>query len=139
MTRVKPHLKLSLIEEARRSEKPRLADMPNLWAFNFNYLDTAQGQTFDDWHNEQLLVKLLEHIRHYSEVPCAKALNDGKFVRYKCFPPNSEFKHPEKVPEDAVWARIKLQGKTRFCGHIYRNVFYAVFLDKNHQFCPSEY
>jgi hypothetical protein len=86
MPRVKPHLKRSLIEEARRAIKPRLADMPHLWAFNFNYLDTVQGQSFEDWHNAKLLVTLLDHLRHYSQVACSAALNDGKFISYKCFP-----------------------------------------------------
>ena len=139
MTRLKPHLKRSLIADARSSAKPLLADMPtNLWAFNFKYLDTTQGQTFDDWHGAGLLVRLLEHMRHYSQVPCSNALNDGKFTSYECFPVNSQFRHPNNVPEDAVWARIKIQNLPRFCGHIYKGVFYAVFLDKDHQFCPTE-
>jgi hypothetical protein len=51
---------------------------------------------------------------------------------------NSTLKLPRHVPEDAVWASMHVQGKECVAGHIVGNVFYVVFLDKEHDFFPTE-
>lgn len=61
---------------------------------------------------------------------------------YGEFPATSQFKYPKTViqDKDIKWAVIMyIKGqKPRIVGHIIGNVFYVVFLDKEHLFFPSE-
>jgi hypothetical protein len=60
-----------------------------------------------------------------------------RFKRYKSFPPDSEFRHPRHVPADADWYVMHIEGLPCIAGHMVKNVFYLVFLDKNHKFWPT--
>lgn len=104
---------------------------------SFEYLDRNQGQTFEDWEQEGLLVNMLNTLRDY----CQKTMEENKsksFKEYGYFPPKSNFKHPKHVPEDVSWASLHLCGKACLGGHIIENIFYVVFLDKNHEFWLTE-
>jgi len=107
--------------------------------FNFKFLDANQGQSFEEWEEEKLLSKTFELFRNYSSQKMASAFDD-RFKCYKNFPPaeKTEYTHPRHVPEDAVWSSMHLMGKECVIGHIYRNVFYVVFLDKDHRFYITE-
>lgn len=103
------------------------------FAISFQYLDRNQGQTFEEWEKEGLLLNLLNTIRDY----CQKTMQENKgpsFKEYGNFPPKTEFRHPKHVPKDASWASLHLAGKPCLGGHIYENIFYVVFLDKEHKF-----
>jgi len=73
---------------------------------------------------------------------------------YNQFPSKSDFSHPQFVPHEAMWARFRLEGSTRLIGFMIpaeydgtahqktkmlfdSNVFYVVFLDKDHRFYPQ--
>ena len=104
---------------------------------SFQYLDRNQGQTFEEWEKEGLLVNMLNTLRDY----CQKTMEENKgpkFKEYGSFPPKTAFKHPKHVPHNASWASLHLNGKTCLGGHIYENVFYVVFLDKEHKFWICE-
>lgn len=104
---------------------------------SFEYLDRNQGQTFEEWEEAGLLVNLLNTLREY----CQKTIEENKgknFKEYGFFPPDSNFKHPKHVPNDVSWASLHLSGKVCLGGHIVENVFYVVFLDKNHEFWKVE-
>ena len=107
------------------------------FAISFEYLDRNQGQTFEDWEKEGLLLNLLNTIRDY----CCKTMQENKgtnFKEYGHFPSKTEFKHPKHVPKDVSWASLHLAGRPCLGGHIYENIFYVVFLDKDHKFWISE-
>lgn len=107
------------------------------FAISFEYLDRNQGQTFEDWEKEGLLVDMLNTLRDY----CVKSLQENKGEKFKVygnFPPKSKFKHPKHVPKDADWACLHISGKVCLAGHVYENIFYVVFLDKNHEFWISK-
>ena len=64
---------------------------------------------------------------------------------YDRFPIRSDFYHPKSVPFDVEWARFRLEGDMRLIGFVIpnqialekglpNNVFYIVFLDKDHRF-----
>lgn len=109
----------------------------NNFIVSFEYLDRNQGQDFEDWDKEGLLVDMLNTLRDY----CMKPLQEskgGKFKIYGAFPPQSKFKHPLHVPRDVDWASLHINGKVCLAGHVYENIFYVVFLDKNHEFWPSK-
>ncbi|MDR3334869.1 MAG: hypothetical protein LBT13_08310 [Treponema sp.] len=105
--------------------------------FSFKDFDHTQGQTFLVWEENKLLHLLLEKMKEYSH----KTLIDAQkayFTIYGSFPTNSQFKYPRHISEDAIWASLHIQGKECIIGHIIDNIFYTVFLDKEHQFWPTE-
>lgn len=54
---------------------------------------------------------------------------------------NSDFKKPDfEIPENAKWGVIKKIGgqKGRVAGFLWDNIFYVVFLDKEHKFYKTE-
>ena len=110
-----------------------------LLSFNFKFLDTTQGQTFEEWEKLQLLSQAFAVFKNYSAQTISEAFND-KFKTYKDFPPKdkTDFTHPKHVPEDARWASMHIQGKPCVIGHVHYNVFYVVFLDKEHAFYKTE-
>jgi hypothetical protein len=106
-------------------------------SFSFRDFDHTQGQTFFLWEKESLLGKMLDKLKEYSKksIPEARKAN---FTVYGSFPANSAFKHPKYITDDAVWASMHIQGKECIAGHLVGNIFYIVFLDKEHQFWPTE-
>lgn len=107
------------------------------FAISFEYLDRNQGQTFEEWKEENLLVNMLNTLRDY----CKNTMQENKgknFKVYGSFPPKSDFKHPQHVPKNASWASLHLTGKQCLAGHVYENIFYVVFLDKDHRFYITE-
>ena len=110
-------------------------DIPDgLVVFNFKFLDPQQGQSFRDWEEQKLLSQALDVFKNYSSQKMSSAFSQ-RFKCYPDFPENTDFTHPRHVPEDAHWASMHLQGKPCVIGHVYGNVFYVVFLDKDHRFC----
>jgi hypothetical protein len=122
------------------SEKSRLPPklLKKEMLFSFKDFDHTQGQTFHDWHENKLLHILLERIREFCKFSRPEAEQNRCLKVYGNFPKNSVFKHPVYVAEDAAWASLRIQGKERVAGHIIDNIFYVVFLDKEHHFWPTE-
>jgi hypothetical protein len=106
--------------------------------FSFKDFDHTQGQTFHDWHKSELLHILLERIREFCKFSRIEAEQNKCLKVYGDFSSNSVFKHPMYIAEDAEWASLHIQGKERIADHIIDNIFYVVFLDKEHHFWPTE-
>jgi hypothetical protein len=121
------------------SGKPRLLrPVAKEMLFSFRDFDHTQGQTFLDWHENKLLHILLERIKEFCKFSRTEAVQNKRLKVYGDFPHNSVFKYPAYIVEDAEWASWHVQGKERIAGHIIDNVFYVVFLDKEHHFWPVE-
>lgn len=106
---------------------------------SFKHLDRQQGQSFSHWEEERILARAIETLSGY----CGQSIHSQQsknFTIYGDFPPSdkTEFTHPKHVPEDAEWARMRINGKVCIIGHVVRNVFNVVFLDKEHRFWISE-
>lgn len=137
--KLKHHQKPSLIAEALK-RKATIADEKNdCLLFNFKHLDPNQGQSFEEWQMEMILADALQTFQNYSNGTAGTLFND-KFKQYEGFPPadKTEFTYPRHVPEDAIWASMHVTGKRCLIGHMVKNVFYLVFLDKDHRFWISE-
>ena len=139
--------------------------------FNFSYFDPSQsaGQDFKDWDNQDKLSslsELLNKIKNYSKEALSywrhQKVGTGKYrlnilEYYEKFPLNSDFRHPNHVPHDVIWARFRLGYKVRLVGFVIpdefalndhlnqdkefkfdQNTFYVVFLDKDHHFYTTE-
>lgn len=105
---------------------------------SFQYLDTTQkyGSSFKDWQKCGLLSKAMDVLQGYCCSPLRLQIDGTKFAVYDSFPPEgkTEFEYPKNVPEDAHWARIHVNGPAVIVGHIVKDTFYVVFLDKTHKF-----
>lgn len=119
--------------------RPRRADIDPTatLAFCFKHFDGVQGQKFEEWEAEKLLSKMLNRFKDYSGTHFLQCFNH-RFKQYKGFPPHSKFKHPPHVPEDADWYVMHIEGKPCVAGHMLKNIFYIVFLDKDHLFYPID-
>jgi hypothetical protein len=106
--------------------------------FSLRDFDHTQGQTFHDWHKSALLHILMERIKEFCKFSRLEAEQNNCLKVYGNFPVNSVFKHPTYISEDAEWASLHIQGKERIAGHIIGNIFYVVFLDKEHHFWPTK-
>lgn len=104
---------------------------------SFQFLDREQGQDFEDWEKEGLLLKMLNTLRDYNCKTLQENLGNN-FKIYGEFPQHSKFTKPKHVPGDAKWASLHIQGKECLAGFVNENIFYVVFLDKNHEFWPTE-
>jgi hypothetical protein len=131
----------SILKGVSDSESAK-AEEQNLnedFLISFKYLDRTQGQTLEQWEQDNILARAIDKLRHY----CCDTLNSqcgDKFTVYGDFPPKkkTDFSIPKHVPEDAKWARIHITGKQIIAGYVNRNVFNVVFLDKEHKFYKSQ-
>lgn len=112
-------------------------DRYKLLCFNFKYIDKNQGQTFEEWEEEKLLSIMMERFKHLSDNNIMEA-QKGILTLYGDFPSKSNFNYPSYIPDNVNWASIRLQNKERVIGFVKDNIFYVVFLDKDHGFWLSE-
>jgi hypothetical protein len=133
----------------KAGEKPNLLDgqasrcsdtLEDLLSFNFKQLDPNQGQAISEWDERGLLCPLFQRLQNLSTQKAQelRGNNNSTFTIYGDFPSKSDFTHPKHVPEDAEWARFHLKGKEVVAGHLFRSVFYVVFLDAEHKFYITE-
>lgn len=123
----------------------QVKDQGDYIVFSFKDLDETQKSdtgSINHWQKEGLLLKLLNTIKDLSKMRRNEACfgNNSKIKIYGNFPEssNTEYSYPAHVADEAEWARFHLQGKEIIVGHIVNNIFYVVFLDKDHKFYISE-
>lgn len=136
--RIKPQAKLSSRPQNNREER-LVKDIQPLLCFSLKDFDFTQcppGQSFEEWQKEELLAYLMTKIGYICQCSVPEAVQK-KFIKiYNDFPPRSDFKSPKFIEGDVKWAVIMdIKGqKARVAGHIIDNVFYIVFLDRDHLF-----
>ena len=125
--------------EGIREERKVKEELPKI-LFSFKDFDRSQGQSYFDWESDQLLSAMVEKFGHLCEMNMEEAKRQNLITEYGDFPLKSDFKHPKHIVGDVKWAVIKnVKGqKGRVAGHIIENIFYVVFLDKNHRFYVTE-
>lgn len=128
----------SVIDEILSSKKKIAEVDTSNFKVSFQYIDTSQkfGSTFKDWQRNGLLSKMMETLAGYCCRPLVEQVDKVKFTIYGDFPSQdkTKFKYPDHVPEDAKWGRIHITGPAIIAGHIIKDTFYVVFLDKTHKF-----
>ncbi len=104
--------------------------------FSLRQFDRNQGQGFEEWEKEGLLAAMIEKLSGISQLTVGQVISQQIIKPYTKvdFPPNSAFIHPKHVPEGINWASMHIQGKECVIGYFEENIFYIVFLDKNHEF-----
>lgn len=121
-----------------REERKVKESLPKI-VFSFKDFDIKQippGQSHGDWQNEKLLAYMLEKFGYVCGMDVIEAQQQKLLKIYGTFPPMSDFEHPQHIIDGVNWAVImNIKGQIgRVAGHIIGNVFYVVFLDKNHRF-----
>lgn len=115
--------------------------------FNFKYYRFGDGgESFEQWQKDEILGDLNEKLKVFSHKSKVELMQDKTLELYSGYPKGSKFKHPDDIPDEFVeWSRLRIAGKRRLIGFFWKNhnkqnddVFYVVFLDKNHGFAPSE-
>lgn len=140
------------------------SDVASRSSFCFSFLDPNQvaGKSFEEWNESRgalAAIEIIKKVKEFSREPLEYWKNSGSkpLVIYGDFPKDSDFKHPSFVPHDVLWGRFRLGNKIRIAGFVVpdclhgkevtngkssyildRNVFYVVFLDKDHRFYKVE-
>lgn len=100
------------------------------------------GQTWEDWNQNELIVPMLNKLKHICALTPGQAKEEGSLKIYGEFPKDSEFKCPESLKDIDSWGTIRKMGnggKTRIAGFYDKNyIFRIVFLDKEHKFWPTD-
>lgn len=106
-------------------------------SFSFQYLDKNQGQTLEEWEAEGLLADFIVRTQQISQYTVEESLRLQYIKQYTkvAFPPTSKFKEPKHITPDN-WAVIHIKPKSKevVAGFLENDVFYIVFLDKEHDF-----
>lgn len=97
-----------------------------------------QGQTIEDWEESGLLATLFNRIKFIGQYTAVQARQNQFIKEYKSFPPNSEFTEPKQFV-NVTWASMHITANSKevVIGYIEEDVFFVIFLDKNHKFWPS--
>ena len=110
-------------------------------SFSFQYLDNTQGQSLKEWEAEGLLADLILRTQQISQYTVEESLRCLFIKQYTkvSFPPTSKFKEPKHVTPDN-WAVIHIKPKSKevVAGFLENDVFYIVFLDKEHDFWDTD-
>jgi hypothetical protein len=100
----------------------------------------AEGQSIAEWESLMLLATLIERIKFVGQFSVQEALQKKHIKQYTKvdYPPDFGFSQPKHIT-GVTWTvmHITQNSKEVVAGYIEDDVFYIVFLDKDHQFWPS--
>lgn len=98
--------------------------------------DRNQGESYEEWQEEEILALAMMKLQEVCNLTKIEATTRQIIKEYPkgVFPPNSDFTHPRHIPDDISWCSMHIQGKECIIGYFEENIFYIVFLDKDHRF-----
>lgn len=143
MSRNKPLKSSSRNKETREiKSKP---DQDNHIAISFRYFqnfDSNPVQSLNNWHDENRLLDMLTSLEYISKNNIVRLQSiDRKLTLYGGFPNHkvNDFSLPDGLSETENWGALRNIGgqKARIAGFLRDNVFYIVYLDKEHRFYKS--
>lgn len=124
-----------------RGRRPAVGQKIKTITFSWVKLDVNQGQSIDEWEKEGLLSVMCEMMRQVGQYSSTQVLACRMIKQYTKvgFPPNSLFEEPKHV-SPVYWAVIHIKPKSKevVAGYLEEEVFYIVFLDKEHKFWPTK-
>lgn len=126
--------------ERKRGERNAVGLKVRTITFSWVKLDINQGQSIDQWEKEGLLSVFCQMMRQIGQYNSTQVYANRMIKQYTKvgFPPDSEFEEPKHV-SPAYWAVIHIKPKSKevVVGYVEDEIFYIVFLDKEHQFWPT--
>ena len=115
---------------------------PREISFSLTKLDVTQGQSLNLWETEGLLSVLCTRLQQIGQYTAQEALAKQLIKQYTKvgFPDKSAFNPPKHIPPPNYWAVIHITPKSKevVAGFIDNDIFYIVFLDKEHKFWPTD-
>ena len=125
----------------QQGSKPDRGRRRRVINFNLSKIVPDQGQTLQDWGKSGLLLKLTERMKQIGALTREEALHQKMIKEYPAsegFPSKSKFKKPTYLSPER-WAVMHLTNTSVevVVGYIEEDVFFVVFLDKNHEFWPA--
>jgi hypothetical protein len=126
--------------ERLQGKRPAVGNQPVSISFSWAKLDPTQGQTIKEWEDVKLLAKFDEKLRQIGQLSKEEALAKQLIKIYPdfSFSENSNFQEPNHINPPENWAVIHIQSKEVVAGYLEGDVFYIVFLDKNHDFWKTD-
>lgn len=129
------------IYDRKRGSRSAVGQKVKTITFSWVKLDINQGQPIDEWEKEGLLSIVCEMMRQVGQYGSTEVFARRMIKQYTQvgFPPNSEFKEPKHV-SPTYWAVIHIKPKSKevVVGFLEEEVFYIIFLDKDHKFWPTK-
>ncbi|WP_114908258.1 hypothetical protein [Haemophilus haemolyticus] len=150
MSKRKGQLKSSGRGIENRIPKSLINKSPKYISVSFLYfqnIDDYPAQSLENWDDEGRLLDMLKTLQHVTSNDITQLQSsDEKIKLYHDFPPKSvnEFSIPPSLKgcmEDSdKWGVLRNVGgqKPRIVGFLRGEVFYIVYLDKEHKFYKSE-
>jgi hypothetical protein len=127
--------------ERQQGSSPAIGPKKKSISFSWVKLSPDQGQSIEEWENLKLLSTLTKRLQQIGQYESSAALAQQMIKQYTQvgFPPNSKFLEPKFV-KPKIWAVIHItpNSKAVVAGFIEDEVFYLVFLDKDHEFWPTD-
>ncbi|WP_374664970.1 hypothetical protein [Acinetobacter sp.] len=115
-------------------------NVQNLVVISFSYFidqDTEYCQSLKTWETLNLLSLMnIAFIQLCKE----SSVNPQRITKYGHYPEREKTKFPvcpKNLSSSANWSSLRLQGSVRVIGIMDNNIFYVVFLDKDHLFYLS--
>ena len=126
----------------QQGNKPDKGPKKRIINFNLSKIIPDQGQTLDQWNEEDLLIKLNVRIKQIGSMSREEVLHQKIIKEYPGkvgFPLDSNFNKPTYLNPDR-WAVMHLTNNSKevVAGFLKNDVFYVVFLDKEHDFWPTD-
>jgi hypothetical protein len=126
----------------KRGHRSAVEPQKIIISFCFSKIDKTQGQTIEEWEQLGLLSTFIVKTQQISNMQYQQALAQQLIKQYTKvgFPENSEFIEPRHVTP-TYWAVIHItqNSKEVVVGYLdENNVFYVIFLDKEHKFWPTD-
>lgn len=126
----------------KRGHRSAVEPQKIIISFCFSKIDKTQGQTIEEWEQLGLLSTFIVKTQQISNMEYQQALAQQLIKQYTKvgFPENSEFIEPRHVTP-TYWAVIHItqNSKEVVVGYLdENNVFYVIFLDKEHKFWPTD-
>ncbi len=93
---------------------------------NYKDLSRNQGQSPEEWHKKNLLVRKIKFFRNIGNKSIIELQQQKTLVIYGNFPKKSEFTEPIHLKGNN-WARLRVGSSARICGYVVGTNFYVVF------------
>lgn len=122
-----------------QGHRQAIGKKPRQISFSLSKIITTQGQTIEEWDKLGLLKELFLRVKFVGQYSTQEAIQKEYIKQYTKvdFPPNSEFTTPVHLT-NITWAVMHLTTNSIevVAGYFEDDIFYIIFLDKDHKFWP---
>jgi len=127
--------------ERLQGHRSSIGEKKRTISFSWEKLHPSEGQTIVEWEKSGLLSDFCIRMQQVGQYQATQALAQQLIKQYTKvgFPEHSEFTKPTHITP-SYWAviHIKQNSKAVVAGYIENDVFYIVYLDKDHKFWPTD-